>query len=78
MYLIVLKSYNQLETLINFLAKESANQKIKPDEPLVSVSMMQHLANEVFMSATHTNRSSGYFAKFFIYIDENTKSGAFL
>ena len=39
-YLIVLKSYNQLETLINFLAKEAANQMIKPDEHLVSASML--------------------------------------
>ena len=77
-YLIVLKSYNQLETLINFLAKEAANQQIKPDEHLVSASMLQQLASEVYMSATHTNRSTGFYAKFFIYIDEESKSGAFL
>ena len=77
-YLIVLKSYNQLETLINFLAKEAANQQIKPEEHLVSASMLQQLFSEVYMSATHTNRSTSFYAKFFIYIDEETKSGAFL
>ena len=30
------------------------------------------------MSSTHTSRSTGYYAKFFIYIEEESKSGAFL
>jgi hypothetical protein len=77
-YLIVLKSYNQLETLINFLAKEAANQTIKPDEHLVSATMLQQLSSEVYMSSTHTSRSTGYYAKVFIYIEEESKTGAFL
>jgi len=39
-YLTNLKSYNQLETLINFLAKESAIQSTKPEEPLVSAELL--------------------------------------
>ena len=39
-YLIVLKSYNCLEPLINFLAKEAALQSIKPEEPLVSANLI--------------------------------------
>ena len=77
-YLTVLKSYNQLETLINFLAKEAAQQMIKPEEHLVSSAMLMQQASEVFMSATHTSRSTGYYSKFFIYIDEENKNGAFL
>ena len=30
------------------------------------------------MSSTHTSRSTGYYAKFFICIEEESKSGAFL
>ena len=77
-YLIVLKSYNQLETLINFLTKETAQQMIKPDEPLVSANLLSQLTSEVFMSATHTSRSTGYYSKFSIYIEEDSKQGAFL
>jgi hypothetical protein len=58
-YLVVLKSYNQLESLINFLSKEAGQQMIKPDEPLVSVNLLSMLANEVLITATHTNRSAG-------------------
>ena len=58
-YLVVLKSYNQLESLINFLSKEATQQMIKPDEPLVSANLLEMLANEVFISATHTTRSTG-------------------
>ena len=30
------------------------------------------------MSATHTNRSTGYFASFHLFIDEDNKNAAFL
>ena len=30
------------------------------------------------MSATHTSRSTGYYSKFFVYIEEESKQGAFL
>jgi len=70
-YLVVLKSYNQLESLINFLSKEAAQQVIKPDEPLVSTNLLTMLANEVFMAATHTNRSAGQYSKFLLYIEED-------
>lgn len=51
---------------------------IKPDEPLISASLLMQQASEVFMSATHTSRSTGYYAKFFIYIEEENRNGAFL
>ena len=59
-----------IESLLNFLAKEATNQKIEPDEPLVSANMLQQQASEVYMSATHTNRSTSFYTKFLIYIDE--------
>jgi len=40
--------------------------------------MLHHLVSEVYISATHTSRTTGYFAKFFIYIEEENKKGAFL
>jgi hypothetical protein len=30
------------------------------------------------MSATHTSRSTGYYAKFFVYIEEENQQGAIL
>ena len=72
-YLIVLKSYNQLETLINFLSKEASLQMIKPEEDLVSASLLSQQVSEVFISATHTSRSTGFYAKFLIYIEEESK-----
>jgi hypothetical protein len=77
-YLVVLKSFNQLESLINFLSKEAGQQMIKPDEPLVSVNLLSMLANEVLMTATHTNRSAGQYSKFLLYIEEDEKNAAFL
>ena len=77
-YLVVLKSYNQLEPLINFLSKEAALQMIKPDEHLVSASLLSQQVSEVLMTATHTSRSTGYYARFNIYIEEESKQGAIL
>lgn len=35
-------------------------------------------AQEVFNSATYTNRSTGYYARFLLYIEEDNKNAAFL
>ena len=35
-------------------------------------------AQEVFMSATHTNRSTGYYSRYLLYIEEDNKNAAFL
>ena len=77
-YLTVLKSYNQLETLINFLTKEAAVQTFKPEDTLVSADLLAKQASEVFMAATHTPRSTGYFCHFVLFIDEELKKEAVL
>ena len=77
-YLTVLKSYNQLETLINFLTKEAAIQTIKPADALVSADLLAKQASEVFMTSTHTNRSNGFFCHFVLFIDEDLKKEAVL
>ena len=72
-YLVTLKAYNQLESLINFFSKEAEKQIFKPDEPLVSSHVLMMQLNQVFISATHTNRSTGQYSKVLVYIEEKNK-----
>ena len=77
-YLAMLKSYNLLEALLYFLSKEAAHQIIKPNEPFVSNELLLQLLNQVFISATHTTRSAGKYAKFLLYIEENNRKNLML
>ena len=74
----MLKQFSLLEPLINFLSKEAAQQIFKSNEPLVSSELLMQLLNQVFVSATHTNRSAGKYSKLLLYIKDQDKQAAFL
>ena len=69
-FLVELKNINQLEMLINFIAKESALQVFSTQEPLASLTLLDMLTNEVRMAATFTNRSAGEYGQFLLYFGD--------
>lgn len=77
-FLTIVKSYNLLENLVNYLTQAAAEQKVQPEDFLVGINLMTCQASEVHMAATYLPLSSGFYKSFEVFFDEAKKKQALL
>lgn len=69
-FLTIVKSYNLLENLVQYLTQAANEQKVQPEDFLVGINLMTFQAAEVHMAATYLPLCSGFYKSFEIIFDE--------